>query len=179
MAFQVRRFVTGLDDAGRSCVTHDDVVGNVLPITGWPGAFISEIWTTEETPVDNSGSADRGARAIQHDPTPGGTIFRVVEIPPDGFGGGIDTEAAFTAMGSQNKPSGDDQQQHGTMHFTNSIDYLVVIEGEMHMVMEEGEVLIPTGSCVVQRGTKHAWVNRSGKPCVIAAILVDAKPIGH
>jgi mannose-6-phosphate isomerase-like protein (cupin superfamily) len=177
MAFKVRRFVTGLNDQGRSCVTHDDTVENVMAIAGWPGAYISEIWTTDEIPVDNRGAADRGARPIRHDPTPNGTIFRVVEIPPDGFEGGIDTAAAFAAMGSRNKPSAVDQQQHGTMHFTNSIDYLIVLEGEMHMVMEDGEVLLPTGSVVVQRGTKHAWVNRSGKPCVIAAILVDAQPL--
>ena len=175
MAFQVRRFVTGLDEKGRSNVTFDDVVGNVMPITGWPGAYINEIWTTDEMPIDNGGLTDRGARPIRHDPTPNGSIFRVVEIPPDGTGGGIDTEAAFAAMGSHNKPSAKDIDTHGSMHFTNSIDYLVVIAGEMHMVMEEGEVLIPTGSCIVQRGTKHAWVNRSGKPCVIAAILIDAK----
>jgi mannose-6-phosphate isomerase-like protein (cupin superfamily) len=61
------------------------------------------------------------------------------------------------------------------MHVTDSIDYLVVMSGEMHMLMEDGETLLKQGDCIVQRGTKHAWVNRSGKPCVIAAVLVDAK----
>ena len=176
MTFKVRRFVTGLDATGRSVVTFDDVADNILPIAGWPGASITEIWTTDEMPVDNGGDADRGARPIRHDPTPGGTIFRVVEIPPD-EGAPIDVEAAFASMGSHNKPSAEDSARHGSMHFTKSIDYLIVMAGEMHMVMEEGEVLLPTGSCIVQRGTKHAWVNRSGKPCVIAAVLVDAMPI--
>jgi quercetin dioxygenase-like cupin family protein len=62
------------------------------------------------------------------------------------------------------------------MHTTNSLDYLVVIAGEMWMVMEEGEVLLRQGDCVVQRGTNHAWVNKSDKPCLLAAILIDAKP---
>lgn len=157
-------------------VSIDDTVSNTMAIAGWPGAVISEIWTTDEMPVDNGGSIDRGARAIQHDPNPGGTIFRVLEVPPDD-GSPIDTTAAFESMGSHNRPSAEDAAKHGTMHFTNSVDYLVVIAGEMHMVMEDGEVLLPTGSCIVQRGTKHAWVNRSGKPCVIAAVLVDANPL--
>jgi mannose-6-phosphate isomerase-like protein (cupin superfamily) len=177
MTFPVRRFVTGFDAEGRSIVQIDDTAANVMQIAGWPGASITELWTTDEMPVDNGGTTDRGARPIRHDPTPNGTIFRVVEIPPEGTGGGIDTEAAFAAMGSHNKPSADDRSKHGSMHFTDSVDYLVVMSGEMHMVMEQGEVLIPTGSVVVQRGTKHAWVNRSGKPCVIAAVLVDARPL--
>jgi mannose-6-phosphate isomerase-like protein (cupin superfamily) len=61
------------------------------------------------------------------------------------------------------------------MHKTDSIDYLVVISGSMHMLMEEGEVELHPGDCIVQRGTNHAWVNRSGKPCLIAAVLIDAK----
>lgn len=178
MPFQVRRFVTGLNETGQSNVTFDDVATNVLPITGWPGAFITEVWVTEEMPVDNGGTHDRGARPIRHDPTPNGTIFRVVEIPPEkSLKAAIDVDAAFAAMGSHNKPSTDDSSKHSSMHFTNSVDYLVVLSGEMHMLMEDGEVLLPTGSCIVQRGTKHAWVNRSDKPCVIAGILVDATPI--
>ena len=62
------------------------------------------------------------------------------------------------------------------MHKTKSIDYLVVIAGEMWMVMEEGEVLLHAGDCIVQRGTNHAWVNKSDKPCLLAAILIDANP---
>ena len=93
--------------------------------------------------------------------------------------GGIDVDAAFSSMGSENIPSETDSKQHPTMHFTDSIDYLVVISGEMNMLMEDGEVLIQQGDCIVQRGTKHAWVNRGDVPCVIAAVLIDAKPVVH
>jgi len=179
MTFPIRRFVTGLNTQGKSIVTIDDVAGNVLPVAGWPGASITEIWATDEMPVDNTGDEDRGARAIRHDPTPNGTIFRVVEIPPEKeLKGEIDVAAAFDSMGSHNKPSDADSARHGSMHFTNSVDYLVVLSGEMHMLMEDGEVLLPTGSCIVQRGAKHAWVNRSDKPCVLAAVLVAANPVG-
>ncbi len=173
--FAVKRFVTGHDDQGRSNVTLDDVASNILPINGWPGAAITEIWVTEEMPIDNSGVVDRAARPIRHDPTPNGTIFRVVEIPPEKhMSGDIDVGAAFDAMGSENRPSQTDSAKHASMHFTNSVDYLVVMQGEMHMLMEDGEVLLKQGDCIVQRGTKHAWVNRGDIPCVIAAVLVDA-----
>lgn len=174
--FEVRRIVTGIAPDGRSNITFDGKATNVLPIGGWDGAYISELWVTEEMPVDNSGDTDRGARPIRHDPTPGGTIFRTVEIPPE-RGSAIDVDAAFSSMGSHNRPSQADTEQHASMHFTNSVDYLIVISGEMTMLMEDGETVLRTGDCIVQRGTKHAWVNRGTVPCVIAAVLVDATPV--
>jgi mannose-6-phosphate isomerase-like protein (cupin superfamily) len=131
---------------------------------------------TDEMPVSNDGSKDRSLRPMRHDPTRSGTIFRVVEIPPESAGTKIDPDAAFGQLGSTNKPSATDSARHPTMHKTNSIDYLVVISGSMHMLMEEGEVELHAGDCIVQRGTNHAWVNRSGKPCLLAAVLIDAKP---
>jgi mannose-6-phosphate isomerase-like protein (cupin superfamily) len=127
-------------------------------------------------PIDNSGKNDRGARPLRHDPGPNGTIFRVVEIPPESTTSAIDAKAAFEHLGSENKPRAEDSAKHQSMHKTNSIDYLVVLLGEMSMVMEDGEVLLKTGDCIVQRGTNHAWVNKSGKPCVLAAILIDGVP---
>ena len=108
--------------------------------------------------------ADRSLRPMRHDPTPSGTIFRVVEIPPESAGTKIDAGATFGQLGSTHQPSAADSAKHPTMHKTNSIDYLVVISGSMHMLMEEGEVELHAGDCIVQRGTNHAWVNRSGKP---------------
>lgn len=177
MAFQVHRIVTGHGRDGKSNITFDGLAQNVLPIAGYEGAYITELWVTEEMPVDNSGETDRGARQIRHDPTPNGTIFRVVEIPPE-KGLTIDTDAAFASMGSHNRPSDEDTSKHASMHFTNSVDYLVVISGEMHMLMEDGEVLLRQGDCIVQRGTKHGWVNRGEAPCVIAVVLVDALAVG-
>ena len=175
---KVRRYVTGLDEAGRSVVTFDDYAQNTLEIGGWPGAYISEVWVTSASPADNREDEDASLRPIRHDPTPGGSIFRVVEIPPEkSFGPDeIDSSAAFESIGSHNKPSEDDTARHPSMHFTESVDYLVIISGEMHMLMEEGEVILRQGDCIVQRGTKHAWVNRGDVPCVMAAVLIDAKP---
>jgi mannose-6-phosphate isomerase-like protein (cupin superfamily) len=175
MVQKIRRFVTGHNAAGKAIVIIDDHAPNATEIKGWPGLGVTEIWVTDETPVNNHGTKDRSLRAMRHDPTPSGTIFRVVEIPPEGAGK-IDPQAAFGHLGSTNKPSAADSAKHPTMHKTDSIDYLVVISGSMHMLMEEGEVELHAGDCIVQRGTNHAWVNRSGKPCLLAAVLIDAKP---
>ncbi len=176
MRQSVRRIVTGHHANGRSMVLINDAAPNTTEIKGWPGLHVTELWTTEEMPVNNHGPADRGARALRHDPGPNGTIFRIVEIPPESSNSAIDSKAAFEHLGSTNKPTAEDSAKHHSMHKTNSVDYLVVISGEMHMVMEDGEVLLKTGDCIVQRGTNHAWVNKSGKPCVLAAVLVDGVP---
>jgi len=176
MPQDIRRIVTGHGPDGRSNITFDSVAANVLDSAAWPGSRVSELWVTDEVPVDNTGVADRGARPIRHDPTPGGTIFRVVEVPPESAGK-MDAAATFAELGSTHVPTAEDHAKHPTMHVTDSVDYLVVISGEMHMIMEDGEVLLQPGDCIVQRGTKHAWSNRGAAPCIMAAILVDAKPV--
>jgi mannose-6-phosphate isomerase-like protein (cupin superfamily) len=175
MVQKIKRYVTGHKADGAAIIMIDDYAPNVTELKGWPGAGVTELWVTGEAPVDNSGAQDRSLRPMRHDPTHDGTIFRVVEIPPEGASP-IDTAATFEQLGSGNKPRPEDSQKHPTMHKTNSVDYLVVISGEMWMVMEEGEVLLRPGDCIVQRGTNHAWKNRGDKPCLIAAILVDAAP---
>ncbi len=176
MRQSVRRIVTGHHDDGRSMVMISDSGPNMTEIKGWPGLWVTELWTTEEMPIDNQRTDDRGARKMRHDPGPMGTIFRVVEIPPESADHKIDPKTAFEHLGSENKPSSSDSAKHASMHKTDSVDYLVIISGEMSMLMEDGEILLKAGDCIVQRGTNHAWVNKSGKPCVLAAVLVDAVP---
>lgn len=172
----IRRIVTGHNAQGKSNVTFAGLATNVLDSPAWPGSRVTELWVTEEMPVDNTGVVDRGARPIRHDPVPGGSIFRVVEIPPEADSK-IDVEATFAALGSTKLPTAEDSAKHPSMHATDSVDYLVVISGEMYMIMEEGEILLRAGDCIVQRGTKHAWCNRGSVPCVMAAILIDAKSV--
>ena len=171
----IRRIVTGHDDQGRSVISFCGLAENILESPAWPSSRLTELWVTEEMPVDNRGEADRGARPIQHDPVPRGSIFRVVEIPPEASSK-IDTSAAFAELGSTKLPTAEDSAKHPSMHATDTVDYLVVISGEMYMIMEEGEILLQPGDCIVQRGTKHAWSNRGTEPCVMAAILIDAHP---
>jgi mannose-6-phosphate isomerase-like protein (cupin superfamily) len=176
MLQKVRRVVTGHNAAGKAVIMIDDHAPNVTAIKGWPGLGVTEIWVTDEMPVNNAGSTDRSLRPMRHDPTRSGTIFRLVEIPPESADSKIDAGATFGQLGSSNKPSAADSAKHPTMHKTSSIDYLVVVSGSMHMMMEEGEVELHAGDMVVQRGTNHAWINRSGKPCLLAAVLIDATP---
>lgn len=180
MVAKTRRVVTGHNEKGESIILFDGEAQNVLLFPGWPGAGATDLWVTNESPADNSGTQDRGARPFKHDPDEQGTIFRIVELPPDREGGlrsdGVDK--IFDAMASENKPSVNDRVRHPTMHVTDSVDYLVVLSGELTMIMDVGEVTLKPGDCIVQRGTRHGWANRGDKPVILAAILIDAKRCG-
>ena len=175
MPLSTKRVVTGHNADGKSVIKWEDRAQNVTHIPSWEGLFVTELWVTGESPVDNRGELDQSLRPMKHDPDPSGSIFRLVEIPPESKTT-FDAAGIFVELGSSNKPSSQDAAAHPTMHKTNSIDYLVVISGQMYRVMEEGETLLSPGDCVVQRGTNHAWVNKSDSPCLIAAVLIDAHP---
>lgn len=175
MLQRIRRIVTGHDATGKATVLFDGVAGQTLEFPGWPGAGSTELWATDEAPADIDGTADR-ARPMRHDPERNGTLFRVVQIPPESSGQQLDAGATFEAMGSKNKPDAAAAAKHPSMHRTDSIDYLVVVSGEMTMLMDDAtEVALEAGDCIVQQGTLHAWVNRGEHPCVLAAVLVDAR----
>lgn len=170
----IRRIVTGHRADGHTTVLFNDTATEVLEVAGWPGGGVTELWSTDEIPVDLDRTDDR-VRPMRHDPTPCGTLFRVVEIPPE-VGISIDTDVAFASMGSTNRPDAASKAHHPSMHRTDSIDFIVVISGEMTMLMSDGtEAPLTPGDCVVQQGTAHAWVNKSNGPCVIAAVLVDGR----
>src|SRR5215210_4192667 len=102
MGQKVRRIVTGHRD-GKATIMIDDLAPNATEIKGWPGLWVTELWTTAEMPVANDAwGVDQGERPLRHDPTPDGTIFRVVEIPPESAGTAIDAAATFAALGSHN-----------------------------------------------------------------------------
>ncbi len=172
----IRRIVTGHNDKGASIIVFNDCAPNANELKGWTNAGVTELWVTDEMPVDNSGAADRSLRPLRHDPTAAGTIFRVVEIPPEGAAA-PDTKAVFDHLKSDTRPTAEQTRRHATMHKTNSIDYLVVISGTLTMIMDEGEVEMPAGTCIVQRGTSHGWANRGTVPVLLAAILVNARPV--
>ena len=147
MALQLRRVVTGHDANGRAVVKIDEISKNL--ISARPGSTACVVWTTESFPVDNTGAADEGLRKTGT--TLGnGTVFRVVEFAP-----GVARR----------------------VHRTDSIDYAVVISGEIDMELDNSVVHLKAGDVLVQRGTIHNWVNRGNAPCVIAFVLIDAKPV--
>ena len=147
MAVQIRRVVTGHDANGRAVVKIDEVSKNIA--SSRPGATSRVVWTTESFPVNNTGDADEGLRKVGTT-LKNGTVFRIVEFAP--------------GVGPRN-------------HRTDSIDYAVVVSGEIDMELEDSVVHLNAGDVLVQRGTIHNWVNRGTKPCVIAFILIDSKPV--
>jgi quercetin dioxygenase-like cupin family protein len=143
----IRRVVTGHDQHGRATVLIDELCRNV--ISRRPHHQSCVVWSTGSVPADNSDGADGGARKVAST-DPGGTVFRLVEYQP--------------GVAPRN-------------HRTESIDYAVVIAGEIDMDLEGTAVHLKQGDVLVQRGTIHNWVNRGTEPCVIAFVLVAAKPV--
>ena len=123
-------------------------------------------------PASNAGAADAADRPVVLEPPRKGAIFRVVEFPPDQAPGGFDRKAAFAAMGADHAmdPSA---SRHPGMHKTDTVDFALVLSGEIWALMDEGETLMRAGDVLIQRATNHSWSNRSGKPCRMAFVLLD------
>jgi len=148
MALQVRRVVTGHDKDGRAIVQIDEVSQNLR--SARPKATACVVWTSQGFPIDNTGDTDEGVR--ETGTTLGnGSVFRILELQPG------------------NSPR---------VHRTDSLDYAVIMSGEIDMELESGELThLKAGDVVVQRGTVHNWINRGTEPCVIAFVLIAAKPV--
>jgi mannose-6-phosphate isomerase-like protein (cupin superfamily) len=176
MIWRVRRVLTGHDAAGRSVFISDGAAPNVKEMTAITGLALTDLWETGAAPASNEGDKDAAARPVRLEPPPNGTILRIVEFPPDtAWRGATDGKAGFKAIGAghvQDKSSSDP-----LMHKTNTVDYIIVLKGEIHAIMETGEKLLRAGDVLVQRGTKHSWSVRGSEPCIIAAVLVSAKPV--
>ena len=147
MTLKIRRVVTGHDAQGRARVAIDEVCGNV--ISRRPNHASCVVWSTGEFPADNGDERDGAAREVATT-DPNGTVFRIVEYRP--------------GVAPRN-------------HRTESIDYAVVLAGGIDMELEGETVQLRAGDVLVQRGTVHNWVNRGAEPCVIAFVLVAAKPV--
>jgi hypothetical protein len=173
----IRRVVTGHDDQGRSIIASDGPSPNTASIMDEPAFGMTDLWVTTTAPADNRGAGDPAARRIVLEPPPRGTIFRVVEFPPDAqVAGKFDRHAAFAAIGAKDALD-PDGSRHPGMHKTHSVDYAIVLQGEIWALMDVGETLLRAGDVLVQRGTNHAWSNRAAQPCLVAFILVDATPL--
>jgi mannose-6-phosphate isomerase-like protein (cupin superfamily) len=170
-----RRVVTGHDVQGRAVVLFDGESPHTFVLEKAGGLQLTEIWETRSTPADNAGGADAGNHERRIAPVGGGSVFRIIEYPPDRVRlATLDPESFFHGMGA--KAADVVTRRHPGMHKTDTIDYCVVLSGEIWAVLDEGEVLLRAGDCLVQRGTNHAWSNRTEAPCVIAFVLIAAKP---
>ena len=177
MIWRVRRVLTGHDAQGRSTFIADGEAANVKEMASMPGLALTDLWETVGAPASNAHDKDAAARPVRLEPPKNGTLLRLVEVPPDSaWRGSADGRAAVKSIGAgqaQDRASGDPM-----MHRTSTVDYIIVLKGEIHAIMETGEKLLRAGDILVQRGTNHSWSVRGNEPCIIAAVLVNAKPLG-
>ncbi len=173
-----RRVVTGHNAQGKSVFIMDGPAPCVHS-RGTSATASTEFWVTNGTPADNSGSDDPTVTQPRRLPPPkNGTVFRVVEYPPDSV-----RVAALRAPDSTHDAKAEgyvrhlDHKRHPGFHKTDSIDYAIVLSGEIYALMDEGEVLLKAGDVLIQRGTNHAWSNRTDAPCTVAFVLIDAEPV--
>ncbi len=148
----IRRVVTGHDATGVAKVLIDEPITNVR--SSRPGSASRLMWSTDATPADISigeDVEDMGARILGTPPPANGTRFTINDIPPG---------------------------RPGRMHRTETIDYAIVLAGEIDMEMDGSTVKLKTGDVVIQRGTNHSWINRGSETARIAFVLIDAKPLG-
>ncbi len=170
-----RRVVTGHDAQGRSVILMDGDSPHGFVAEKAGGLHLTELWETTSSPADNSGGADAAEHERRIEPKGGGTVFRVIEYPPDSVRlKTLKPEEYFSSMGAQAADAA--SRRHAGMHKTDTVDYAIVLSGEIYAVLDEGEVLLRAGDCLIQRGTSHAWSNRTQEPCAIAFVLVAAKP---
>ena len=170
MAQPIRRIVTGHDASGKAIVVIDgpSPYARSRPETGITSTLL---WVTDETPANMGASADRADRTIGIPPPANGSVFRVVEFPPLGDGKKLSNAEVLKAMGL---PATNAGSRSPFMHRTKSIDYAICLSGEIHMVLDDTEIVMRAGDTLVQQGTNHAWENRGKEACRIAFILIDA-----
>lgn len=176
MVETIRRVVTGHNAAGRSVFIADGAATAVKEMESMPGLALTDLWQTSAAPADNAGNADAADRPVVLEPPRSGTIFRIVEFPPDSaWRDRADAAEAFGSIGAGHAK--DASSADPMMHKTATVDYLVVIKGEIWAILDEGEVCLRPGDVMVQRGTNHSWSVRTDEPCLLAAVLVGAEPL--
>jgi hypothetical protein len=172
----IRRVVTGDDADGKSRIVEDAPAAAVKTVPERPGYRAVNVWRTTDFPcsIKNSDSIKDHKGIL---PPKNGTILRIIDFPPepkdpvelkrrlDATFGGIYADAAHDKT----------YQRHPGMHTTDTVDYAIVLEGEIWSVMDEGETLLRAGDVLIQRGTNHAWANRSERTARIAFVLMDGK----
>ena len=174
----VRRIVV-VDENERSKCIADGPSPDVRTDPARPGFASTRIWVTDRTPPSLKGMRESLHMPHTLEPPPGGSVCRVVTFPPEesckGKVGAKEVQAYFAAMGSPGASTYSPRAPHPYMQKTRTLDFCLVLEGEITLVLDTEEVHLNAGDTVVQRGTNHAWSNRSGKPCVIAFSSHDGK----
>jgi mannose-6-phosphate isomerase-like protein (cupin superfamily) len=179
MKAPVRRIVTGHNAKGNAVIQEDGPAQRVQRIGGEHGPMFYEVWNTRETPVRiDRASGEPAEDRIVLAPPKNGTRIRVLDIPPEHESlktlSPEEARAHFAEVGASEAASHTGSgSRHVFMHRTETVDYGIVLEGEIVLILDEGETTVRAGDIVIQRGTNHGWANRSGRNCRIAFILID------
>ena len=152
-----RVVVTGRKN-GKDTIIHDNLATNIIRHEA--GFMISDVWATSDMPVKQLIPAEILGGVFPH-LHPSGTLFRYVCIPPD----------SESLQFFPEKPG----QPHPLMHQTQTLDYIIILSGQLYLIMEDKETLLNPGDVVIQCATNHAWSNRTEHPCIQLAIILDAK----
>lgn len=172
----VRRIVTGHDSSGRAVFIEDGLAPNVRTVPERPGYRVTDLWITAGSPAPIN-DPDRLSELKGIAPPAGGTVVRMIDYPPESTDP-AERERAFKASFSslykdaQHAPK---PGEHPGMHRTETVDYAIVMEGELTAILEGVETVLRAGDVLIQRGTNHAWANRSGKFARICFVLIDGK----
>lgn len=174
MEHAIRRVVTGHDAEGKAIVEIDGAAPNQKMRPG--AGFVSTLlWVTDETPARADLKQDRADRTIGVPPPPRGSVLRIVDFPPvTPEVEAMNHEALVKAMGAEQHAHGGAPSRHPYMHRTKSVDYALVMQGEVVMLLDDSELTLKAGDVLVQQATNHAWVNRSEAWCRVAFVLIDA-----
>jgi hypothetical protein len=171
---QIRRVVTGDDAKGNSRIVEDAPAASIRNVAARPGYRAVNVWRTEQTPA-RIGASDSTPNHQGILPPGNGTILRIIDFPPEPRDEGELRRQLDATFGGIYKDAAHDRRagKHPGMHRTETLDYAIVLEGEIWAVMDEGETLLRAGDVLVQRGTNHAWANRSERTARIAFVLID------
>jgi hypothetical protein len=175
-ASPIRRLITGVDHRGQSTLIADAPCPHVRTSEHRPGVVYHNLWTTDRTPAAIEGAVDPVSEAMALPPPAGGSNFRIVEFAPerDYPAEAGDAVRGFAELGrAPDALVAPAASRHPGMHRTRSVDYVIVLEGEIWLVLDDGETLMRQGDVCIQRGTNHAWSNRSVGKCTMAFVLID------
>ena len=170
----MRRIITGHNEEGKSVVS---IEGPPARSLGEEAGGLYEIWNTDGKGFDTKSLEDRADIDVVLSPSKGGTKIRYFQINPipDGVPPEVieaSTAAAFEKMGASHHPV--DSSRNAAMHETESIDYIILLKGDVTLILDEEEIKVNPQDSVVQRGTNHAWVNNGTEPALLIAVLIDS-----
>ena len=175
----IHRVVTGHDAHGRAIISSNGPLPTVVELAAVKGTVFHEVWSTSGSPVIIDNGPDPTLGALKLPPPALGTRIRFVDIPPDTqeflAHGAERMGEAFAQIGDRGASTVNANSPHPLMHRTESVDYAVVVEGEIVLVLDDSEVALKPGSVVIQRGTNHAWANRSAGVCRMLFMLVSGR----